>query len=104
VEKSFKDGRKNLVRIARKGSTIPHAAEARYGASMVRLIPAAPGTGIIAGNVVRQVIELAGITDILTKAYDSTNPINLTKATLAALVSLRDEKHIESLRGVKVSS
>jgi small subunit ribosomal protein S5 len=103
VEKSIKDGRKNLIRVARLGSSIPHQVEGRYGASLVRLVPAAPGTGIIAGGAVRQVVELSGITDILTKAYGSTNPINLTKATLVALSKLRDPKLVAEIRGVELS-
>src|SRR5262249_33508361 len=67
VEKSVKDARKHMMRVLRVGTTIPHLVEATYCATRVRLVPAAPGTGIIAGKAVRKVIEFAGITDILTK-------------------------------------
>jgi len=103
IEKSVKDGRKRLMRVTRKGTSIPHAVEGVFCSSRVRLIPAAPGTGIIAGKPVRKVLEHAGIKDILTKNYGSTNAINVTKATLVALAQLRDQETIESLRGVKIS-
>ena len=89
VEKSVKDGRKNLMRVPRQENTIPHEVEGVYCSSRVRLIPASPGTGIIAGSAVRKVIELAGIHDILTKNFGSTNPLNVVKATLTALGQLR---------------
>jgi len=102
VEKSVKDGRKNCVRVQLSGSSIPHAVEGRYGASHVRLIPAAPGTGIIAGGSVRKVLELAGVKDILSKSFGSNNPINLVKATLDGLVQLRSKGTVSELRGVKL--
>ena len=102
VEKSVKDARKQLLRVVRDGGTIPHQAEAVYCSSRVRLIPASPGTGIIAGKSVRKVLELAGITDILTKVYGSTNALNVVKATMAALAQLRDRNEIEQLRGVEI--
>ncbi|MEE9126537.1 MAG: 30S ribosomal protein S5 [Planctomycetota bacterium] len=103
IEKSVKDGRKQLMRVNRKGTSIPHAVEGVFCSSRVRLIPAAPGTGIIAGKAVRKVLEYAGIKDILTKNYGSTNALNVTKATLTALAQLRDQETVERLRGVKVS-
>ncbi len=102
VEKSVKDGRKRLMRVLRAGSSIPHQVEASYCASRVRLIPAAPGTGVIAGKAVRKVCEFAGIHDILTKVYGSTNPLNVVKATMAALAKLRDQKVIAALREVNL--
>ncbi len=102
VEKSVKDGRKRLMRVKRQDSTIPHMVEGVYCSSRVRLIPASPGTGVIAGKSVRKVVELAGISDILTKVYGSTNALNVVKATMAALAQLRDRKEIEKLRGVSV--
>ncbi len=103
IEKSVKDGRKRLMRVNRKGTSIPHLVEGVCCSSRVRLIPAAPGTGIIAGKAVRKILEYAGIKDILTKNYGSTNAMNVTKATLSALAKLRDMETVESLRGVKVS-
>ena len=102
VEKSIKDGRKRLMRVIRAGHTIPHQVEASYCSSRVRLIPASPGTGVIAGKAVRKVIGLAGITDILTKVYGSTNALNVVKATMAALACLTDKKSLEELRGVTI--
>ncbi|MFO1051348.1 MAG: 30S ribosomal protein S5 [Planctomycetota bacterium] len=102
VEKSVKDGRKRLMRVLRKGTSIPHQVEASFCASRVRLIPAAPGTGVIAGKAVRKVCEFAGIHDILTKVYGSTNPLNVVKATLAALAQLRDQTTVEEVREVKI--
>ncbi len=102
MEKAKKDGYKHLVRISRKGQTIPHAVMGVFGASRVKLIPAAPGTGIIAGGAVRSVVEKAGIKDILTKAYGSRNPINLVKATLDGLARLRTREEVQKLRGVNL--
>ncbi|MEZ5963348.1 MAG: 30S ribosomal protein S5 [Planctomycetota bacterium] len=102
VEKSVKEGKKRLMRVVRDGGTIPHMVEGRFCATRVRLVPAAPGTGVIAGRSVRKVVELAGIRDVLTKTYGSTNPMNVVKATMAALAMLRDRKTIEALRGVSI--
>jgi len=102
MQKAFKDGRKHLIRVPRVGTSIPHMVEGTFCSSMVRLVPAAPGTGIIAGGTVRAVLELAGVKDILTKSYGSTNPTNLVKATIVALGSLRTKEQIEELRGVKI--
>jgi len=102
VEKSVKEGKKRLMRVVRDGSTIPHMVEGRFCATKVRLVPAAPGTGVIAGRSVRKVVELAGIKDLLTKTYGSTNPMNVVKATMDALSRLRDKKTIENLRGVSI--
>lgn len=102
VEKAFKDARKNLEVVHLKDTTIPHMVSGRFGSSTVRLIPAAPGTGIIAGATVRAVVEAAGVKDVLTKAYGSTNPVNLVKATMEGLTSIRSKEETESLRGVKI--
>ena len=103
VEKAVKDGRKRLMRVVRDGHTIPHQVEGRYGSARVRLIPAAPGTGIIAGKAVRKVVQLAGIADILTKNYGSTNALNVVKATMDALSKVRDKKLVEGLREVAIA-
>jgi small subunit ribosomal protein S5 len=104
VEKSVKDARKQIMRVVREGTTIPHQTEGVYSTSRVRLVPAAPGTGIIAGKAVRKVIEASGITDILTKNYGSTNSLNVVKATLVALAKLRSRETIAALRGVEIES
>ena len=102
MQKAFKDGRRQLIRVPRVGTTIPHEIEGIYCSSKVRLIPASPGTGIIAGGTVRAVLELAGINDVLTKSYGSTNPTNLVKATIVALGALRTKEEIAELRGVEL--
>jgi small subunit ribosomal protein S5 len=102
IEKSVKDARKQIMRVVRDGTTIPHATEGSYCATKVRLIPAAPGTGIIAGKAVRKILERAGITDILTKNYGSTNALNVVKATMSALSKLRGKEKSDALRGVNL--
>ncbi len=103
VEKAIKDGSRNLRDVPMTGTTIPHQVQAHMGAARVVLVPAAPGTGVIAGNAVRSVCEACGIRDILTKSYGSTNPINLVKATIKALTELRSQTEVERLRGVSLS-
>lgn len=100
IEKSVKDARKQIMRVVREGTTIPHAVEGVFCSTKVRLLPAAPGTGIIAGKAVRKVLERAGITDILTKNYGSTNALNVVKATMMALNKLRSREDTAALRGV----
>lgn len=100
VEKAQKEARKRLQKVTLLGGTIPHEVTGRFGAASVRLIPAAPGTGVVAGNTVRSVLELVGITDCLTKCFGSTNQQNTTKATLAALGLLRTREEVAALRGV----
>jgi small subunit ribosomal protein S5 len=103
IEKAAKDGRKHLIRIpVTDDGTITHEVEGRFCASRVRLLPASPGTGIIACQAVRAVVEMAGVRNILTKAYGSTNPVNLVKATMHALAQLRTPAEVEELRGVKL--
>mgnify|MGYP001271065937 FL=1 len=102
MQKAFKDGRRQLVRVPRVGTTIPHEVEGIYCSSKVRLVPASAGTGIIAGGTVRAVLELAGIHDVLTKSFGSTNPTNLVKATIVALGALRTKEQIAELRGVEL--
>ena len=104
IEKAQKYARKNLTKMHRLGGTIPHQVTGRYCASMVRLMPAAPGTGVIAGGTVRAVLEMCGIKDCLTKAYGSTNKINLSRAVFHALSQLRTREEIASLRGVEIES
>lgn len=101
IEKAAKDGRKHLMRVpVSSHGTIPHEVEGTFCGSMVRMLPASPGTGIIACPSVRAVAEMAGIKDILTKSYGSTNPVNLVKASLAALAQLRTLQEVAELRGV----
>lgn len=102
VEKAVKNARKNLYLIPVVDGTIPHEIGGHFGASKVRLLPASPGTGVIAGASVRALAELAGVKDVLSKSYGSTNPINLTKATLDALLQLRTRDEVQRLRGVQL--
>ena len=103
IEKAAKDARKHIMRVClTKEGTIPHEVTGRFCGAVIRLIPASPGTGIIAGQSVRAVCEMAGVKDILSKAFGSTNPINLIKATFDALAQLRQRETIEELRGVKL--
>ena len=103
VEKAVKDGTRNMVPIHLESTTIPHTVKGRFGAAQVVLVPASPGTGVIAGAAVRAVCEACGIRDILTKSYGSTNPINLVKATMNALEQLRSKGEVERLRGVSLT-
>jgi len=103
VEKAVKAGQGNLVDISLDGKTIPHEVHGRFGAARVVLVPASPGTGVIAGAAVRAVCEAVGIHDILTKSFGSNNSINLVKATIQALEQLRSRQDVERLRGVSLS-
>src|SRR5688572_4522221 len=102
VEKATKDARKQMFKVNLKGTTIPHQVKGTSGASTVILVPARPGTGVTAGKSVRPCMELSGITDILTKAYGSTSPKNLVKATMAALRQLQNRDQVETTRGVSL--
>ena len=103
VEKALKDAHeamKRQRRIQLKGDTIPHRVIGRFGGSRVILVPAGPGTGVKAGPGVRDVLEVCGVRNILTKTHGSTNPINLVKATIAGLQELRTREEVQRLRGV----
>lgn len=102
VEKAVKDGSRKLVEIQLDGTTIPHEVKGHYGAAKVILVPAGPGTGVIAGAAVRAVCEACGIHDILTKSFGTSNPTNLVKATIGALQELRSQAEVERLRGVSL--
>lgn len=102
VEKGVKQARRKMVRIRLRGTTVPHRIIGRFGSSRVLIIPAAPGTGVIAGAAPRAVLELAGVKDVLTKCYGSTSPKNLVKATMDGLQRLRTRRQVERLRGVTI--
>jgi small subunit ribosomal protein S5 len=103
VEKATKDAQETMKRskrISMRGDTIPHRVIGRYCGSRVILVPAGPGTGVKAGPGVRDVLEMAGIHNILTKVHGSSNPINLVKATIEGLMQLRTREEVARLRGV----
>ncbi|HAT09375.1 MAG TPA: 30S ribosomal protein S5 [Planctomycetes bacterium] len=102
IDKAVRNGEKNVKAFPIVNGTVPHEVEGRFGSSTVRLIPAAPGTGVIAGKSVRSVLEKVGIHDILTKAYGSRNPMNVVRATFDALSRLRTKEQYQVLRGVEL--
>jgi small subunit ribosomal protein S5 len=103
IQKAVENARKSLIRVPMYGQTIPHRIIGRFGAGHVVLRPASPGTGVIAGGGVRAVLELAGIRDVLTKSIGTQNPINLVKATMQGLTSLRRPEQVAKLRGLSVN-
>ena len=104
IRKGVEDAKKNLIRIPMVGTTIPHEIRVEFGASRVMLKPASQGTGVIAGGSVRAVLEAAGVRDILSKTYGSTNPVNVTRATIEALRSLHSAEELSARRGVRLYS
>ncbi len=103
IAKGTEKAKKNIVHVPLINGTIPHPIESKYGAGVVMLKPASPGTGVIAGGPVRAVCEAVGIQDILTKSLGSANPHNVTKATFYALTSLMEVSNQAQKRGLKVS-
>ncbi len=103
IKKAVEDAKVNMIKVPIVGSTIPHAITGNYGAGKVFMKPASEGTGIIAGGAVRAVFELAGINDILSKSIGSSTPINMVRATFAALRELRTAEQVAALRGVDVA-
>ncbi|MHC4476028.1 MAG: 30S ribosomal protein S5 [Planctomycetota bacterium] len=104
VEKGIKDAKKSLHKVVLLGKTIPHRIDGKFRATKIALVPASPGTGVIAGSSARAVLELAGVQDVLTKVFGSTSPKNVAKATLGGLLKLRSKEMVESLRGVEVEA
>ena len=102
IQKGVDQAKKNLFRVPKHGTTITHETLGVFGSGRVLLKPASAGTGVIAGAGVRAVLELAGIRDILAKSLGSSNPINLVKATIAGLQSLRRPEEVATLRGLSV--
>jgi small subunit ribosomal protein S5 len=103
IQKGVEQAKKNLYRVPKHGSTITHETVGVYGSGRVMLKPASAGTGVIAGGGVRAVLELAGIHDILSKSLGSQNAINLVKATMAGLQSLRTPDEVAEIRGLSIN-
>ncbi len=102
IRKGIEDAKKNVMRVALRGTTIPHEVKGKYGAGEVLLMPAPQGTGVIAGGPVRAVVETVGISDIRTKAIRSNNPYNVVRATLNGLAQLRTAEQVAAVRGKSV--
>jgi small subunit ribosomal protein S5 len=103
VEKAQKQAMRSMITVPIAHGTIAHRVQGQYGAARVILLPASSGTGVIAGAAVRAVCECAGITDILTKSFGTTNQVTVVKATMAALKQIRTKADVERLRGVTLS-
>ncbi len=104
VSKGIDDAKKNLVKVIISKTTVPHEQIGKFGGAIVLLKPAAPGTGVIAGGAMRAVLESVGIHDVLAKSKGSSNPHNVVKATINALLSMRDALAVSEQRGIKLSN
>jgi small subunit ribosomal protein S5 len=104
IRKGVEDAKKHLIRIPMVGTTIPHEVRTEFSASKVLLKPASQGTGVIAGGSVRAVLEAAGVRDILSKTHGSTNPVNVTRATIEALRTLKSAEEISARRVVPLQA
>jgi|TARA_B100001248_G_scaffold258839_1_gene243814 small subunit ribosomal protein S5 len=102
ISKAVEDAKKNLKRVAVVNETLPHAIKSKYSGAQVFLKPASAGTGVIAGGAMRAVLESAGIKNVLAKSQGSSNPHNVVKATVNALLSLRDANSVAQQRGVSL--
>jgi small subunit ribosomal protein S5 len=102
IEKAQKEARRRMKAYPVVGRTIPHVVEGRFGACCVRLVPASPGTGVIAGAAVRAPLEMLGVQDCLTKSFGSNNGKNLVKAVINGLEQLRSRQFVQDLRGLEL--
>jgi small subunit ribosomal protein S5 len=103
IAKAVDDAKKNLVKVPIFKGTIPHEQHGKYGAGKVLIKPAADGTGVIAGGAMRAVLEIAGVHNVLSKSQGSSNPHNVVKATIDALLKLRDPKEVARQRNLELS-
>jgi small subunit ribosomal protein S5 len=104
VEKAIKDAKKNLKKIVVVNDTLPHQVHGKCRATEIIMLPASPGTGVIAGSSARAMLELAGVRNVLTKIHGSRSAKNVVKAVMAGLLKLRNKQTIESLRGVQIEA
>lgn len=102
VRKGTEDAKKSMITVPMNGTTIPHEVVGVFGTGKVKMLPAPEGTGVIAGGPARAVLELCGVKDIRTKSYGSNNPINMVKATIEGLASLRSAEEVAKMRGKTV--
>jgi small subunit ribosomal protein S5 len=102
VQKAMESARRNIGKVALKDGTVTHAVEGKHGAARVMLLPAARGTGIIAGGPMRAVFEVVGVTDVVAKSHGTSNPYNLVRATINALNNLTTPSEVAAKRGLSV--
>ena len=103
IQKAMEKARRNLVDVDLNGNTLQHAIKGRHSGSKVYMQPASEGTGIIAGGAMRAVLEVAGVQNVLSKCYGSTNPINVVRATINALTEMNSPESVAAKRGLSVS-
>jgi small subunit ribosomal protein S5 len=103
IQKAMEKARRNIVNIDLKGTTLQHAVKGKHSGSKVYMQPASEGTGIIAGGAMRAVLEVAGVQNVLSKVYGSTNPINVVRATIGALADMKSPETVAAKRGLNVS-
>jgi small subunit ribosomal protein S5 len=104
ISKGIDDAKKNLIKVPVMNGTVPHEQEGKYSGARVFLKPAAPGTGVIAGGAMRAVLESVGVKDVLAKSKGSSNPHSVVKATINALIQMKDPFTIAQLRGVDLNT
>lgn len=102
IRKGIEEAKKNLITLDLVNGTLPHAVDGRFGAGHVFMRPASEGTGVIAGGAIRDIMELAGVSDVLTKCIGSRTPINMVRATFEGLDSMRTVNEVAKLRDLKV--
>jgi small subunit ribosomal protein S5 len=102
IQKAMDQARRNMVQVELNGTTLQYPVKARHGASKVYMQPASEGTGVIAGGAMRSVLELAGVHNVLAKCYGSTNPVNVVRATVKGLASMKSPEDVAAKRGKTV--